>query len=122
MVSPKYIMISKINDTLEPRFKAVLSLLIVGETISSGSLFDKHRAKLLQRYKDEKNAKVEIAHAIKRACDLGILKRCDDTFIPEWFERLRTVSYWQSQLRGNRLKNQKEITRASTKDMSTFFV
>ena len=76
MVSPKYTMISKINDALEPRFKAVLSLFIVGEIISSGSLFDKHRAKLLQRYKDEKNAKVGIAHAIKRACDLGILKRC----------------------------------------------
>jgi len=58
-----------------------------------------------------------IVSVIKMAHDRGYVKRIDDKFIPEWFKSLRTVSYWQSQLRGSRLKNINSKTRKSTKNL-----
>lgn len=69
----------------------------------------------MQIYKNEKYAKATISHAIKHARDLGILQRCDNVSVPDWFEQLKTVSYWQSQLRGSKVKNIPSKNIVSTK-------
>ncbi len=105
MVSPTYKKLFNACDTLAPRFKHILLLVPDNENISSVSLFDKNKKELLQIYKNEKYPKATISQAIKHARDLGILQRCDDISIPEWFKNLNTVSYWQSQIRGSKVKN-----------------
>jgi len=79
------------------------------------TVFENNKDELLKYYRDTQSAKTAISHAVKYARESGFLQRCDDTFIPDWFVKLRTVSYWQSQLRGSRLKNSKNDS--STKKM-----
>ena len=114
MISPTYKKLSNACDALAPRFKHILLLAPDDESMSSVSLFDKNKKELLQIYKNEKHAKNTISQAIKHARDLGILQRCDDISIPEWFKSLSTVSYWQSQIRGSKMKNTSKNT-VSTK-------
>ncbi len=115
MVSPTYKKLSNACDAMAPRFKHILSLVPENETISSVSFFEKHKEELLQIYKNEKYAKATISQAIKCARDLSVLQRCDEISTPEWFEKLKTVSYWQSQLRGSRVKNSSPKNNISTK-------
>jgi len=114
MTSPTYKKLSNVCDTMAPRFKHILSLIPENEAISSVSLFEKNKEELLNTYKNEKYVKTTISQALKCARDLNIIQRCDDTFIPEWFESLKTVSFWQSQLRGCKVKNTLK-NNASTK-------
>ena len=41
----------------------------------------------------------------------------DDQFVPEWFVALKTISYWQSQLRGNNLKHFNSNSVRTTKSI-----
>ena len=101
-----YLVISEITDKLVPyKLKIVFSHIQEEETISTESVFQKNKTYLLNTYKNELQSKINISSTMKKAHDQGLLKRIDDRFMPEWFTSLGTVSYWQSQLRGSRMKN-----------------
>ena len=78
----------------------------VGQTVSVESLFQD----FIQKVPDaasRRSLKRSISFGIKAAYNAGLLQRVDSRSIPEWFRSLQTVSYWQSQLRGSKLKNGK---------------
>jgi len=100
---------------MDSRLGELLSTCVINEEISSKSLFENNEEKLLEKYKDEKTAKVIVGRVIGQAKKLGIIQRCDNTFVPEWFEKLETISYWQSQLRGNKSKNSSNKSTRTTK-------
>jgi len=103
----EYVVVSKIIDKSIPaKLKEIFSNIQEDQSISTELIFDENKQYLLNAYNENQtNCKRVLSIAIKIARDHGFLKRIDDKFIPECFESLRTVSYWQSQLRGNRLKN-----------------
>jgi len=110
----EYKVMSKINlNNIPSKLKDLLSQIREGDKVSSNSFLERHKSILLQRYGKSATAKRSINLVMKEALDSGTLQRIDDKFVPEWFKELRTVSYWQSQLRGNRQKNSKG--RQSTK-------
>lgn len=104
MQATTYQVVSKI---IIPNHKLsqIFSVLKPGQTISSKFLFEQHKEKLLSLYRNENTIQTDISRAIKNAREEGLLQRHDDLQIPEWFTQLQTVSYWQSQLRGNKQKN-----------------
>jgi len=87
------------------KLRDLFSQVKMGETISSNSFFEEYKSILLQRYDKQSSAKRAITLVIRKASALDAIQRVDDKFIPDGFRELRTVSYWQSQLRGNRQKN-----------------
>lgn len=103
-----YTVTSEINlNNITTKLKDLFSQVNVGDTISSNSFFEKHELILLKRYDNPSSAKRAITPVIRKALDTRNIQRIDDKFIPDWFRELRTISYWQSQLRGNRQKNSK---------------
>jgi hypothetical protein len=87
------------------KLRDLFSQVKMGETISSNSFFEEYKSILLQRYDKQSSAKRAITLVMRKASSLNTLQRIDNKFIPDGFRELRTVSYWQSQLRGNRQKN-----------------
>jgi len=110
----KYKVISKIeHEKIHPKLRDVLSKINIGETISVNTLFDKHISVL--GFNSKVTAKNYISEAIKTAYKLETITRIDNISVPDWFMRLETVSFWQSQLRGSKLKNIKSTHISTTK-------
>ena len=63
----------------------------------------------------KKNVKIVISQAIQNIRINGILERCNDMSGSKEFLELVTVSCWQSQLRGNKMKNSNASNLNSTK-------
>jgi len=110
----KYKVISKIeHEKIHPKLRDVLSKINIGETISINTLFDKYISVL--DFSSKVTAKNYIYEAIKTAYQLKTIIRIDDMSVPGWFMELETVSFWQSQLRGTKLKNIKSTHISTTK-------
>ena len=79
-----------------------------GETVSVNSLFENNKKFLLKICKNEKkNALIKSQKMIKFAKDHKMIERVDENYIPAWFTDLKSIQYWQSQLRGNSKRTQK---------------
>lgn len=44
-----------------------------------------------------------------------MIERINNKAVPEWFKKLDTVSFWQSQLRGSKFKNPTRVNTNTTK-------
>ena len=87
-----------------------------GETVSVNSLFENNKKFLLKICKNEKkNALIKSQKMIKFAKDHKMIERVDENYIPAWFTDLKSIQYWQSQLRGNRQKNAKTAEDSTKK-------
>ena len=110
----KYKVISKIeHKKIHPKLRDVLSKINVGETISVNTLFNKYISVL--GFNSKVTAKNYISEAIKTAYKLEAIARIDNISVSAWFMGLETISFWQSQLRGNKLKNIKSTNISTTK-------
>ena len=112
----EYRIVSKIDkdDGISKRLGTILSELKIGDTVTAKSLFCKHGDTL--GYKNDRSAIRHISCALKIACELKKIQRINDSGPPQWFKKLDTVSFWTSQLRGNKFKNH---DRTSTTIRST---
>lgn len=87
----------------------------IGQTISVNSLFENNKTILLEICNNKKgNALAKSQKMITFAKNHKMIKRIDENYLPEWFAKIKSIQYWQSQLRGNRQKNVK-TTQNSTK-------
>ena len=87
-----------------------------GETVTASSLFEKNEKILLKICNNKKeSALLKSQKMIKFAKDNNIVERIDDTHIPVWFTQMKSIQYWQSQLRGNRQKNAKTAQNSTKK-------
>ena len=100
----QYRVISEIRGPVPKKLESVFSVLRVGDVISAKSLIANNQDKIPKDQSKSTFMRL-ISTGIKTAHDKGFLQRIDDKFVPEWFCNLDTISYWQSQLRGSRLKN-----------------
>lgn len=106
-----YKVVSKINHKSIPsKLKDLFSKISTNELISTEMFFGRYRSEIGQLYNNEMSGKRAIIRVIKEAYNLGTIKRTDEVSVPKWFEELGTVSYWQSQLRGNRQKKSKRVS------------
>ena len=111
--SYQYKVISKIdNENISKKLRPILLELNVGELISTKSFFDKHKDML--GFKNDESAKKCISNALKIACESNRIERINKA-MPEWFKKLDTVSFWQSQLRGSKFKNSNIVNNNTTK-------
>ena len=92
-------------DTAKLEFKSILDLVAINEIVSYSLLIKKHGKELSGMFGTEHKAKIAIAKTLRQAHKLNIVQKCQTTVIPEYFTELKTVVFWQSQLRGSRLKN-----------------
>ena len=88
----------------------------IGETVTANSLFEKNKKILLKICNNKKeSALLKSQKMMKFAKDNNMVERIDDTHIPTWFIQIKSIQYWQSQLRGNRQKNAKTAQNSTKK-------
>ena len=88
----------------------------IGETVTANLLFEKNKKILLKICNDkEESALLKSQKMIKFAKDNNMIERIDDAHIPAWFIQMKSIQYWQSQLRGNRQKNAKTAQNSTKK-------
>ncbi len=107
----EYIVVSKIDKNvvgISKKLRPILSELEVGDTVTVKSLFSKHKDIL--GFKNDRYVINDITHALKVACESKKIQRTNNATIPQWFKSLDTVSFWTSQLRGSKFKNQNKIS------------
>ena len=110
----EYKVISKIdNENISKKLKPLFLELKTGEIITITSFFLRH--KLTLGFKNDESAKNCISNAFKIAYELNLIERINDKAVPEWFKKLDTVSFWQSQLRGSKFKNPSRVNTNTTK-------
>ena len=110
----EYKMISNIdNQNISKKLRPILLELKIGEVITTKSFFYKH--KLTLGFKNDESAKNCISNAFKIAYELNMIERINNKAVPEWFKKLDTVSFWQSQLRGSKFKNPSRVNTNTTK-------
>ncbi len=114
MVNFRYKII-KTGSGYPKRFAVIISEFVIGDTISSDSLFQRHKEELLQKHSKPSSVKSVISQAMVWSKKQGIIERYDELSVPKWFEELKTVHYWQAQLRGSRFKNLTRKNANSTK-------
>ncbi len=84
MQAATYQVVSKIIIS-NHKLNQIFSMLKLGQIISSKSLFEQHKEKLLSLYHNENTIQTDISRIIKNAKEHGFLQRCDNLQIPEWF-------------------------------------
>ncbi len=105
----------KNNQEFPPLFREI-HFPQMGEAVSVNSLFEKNEKILLKICNNKKeNALLKSQKMLKFAKDNNLVERIDENYIPVWFTELKTVQYWQSQLRGNRQKNAKTAENSTKK-------
>lgn len=109
-----YKVVSKIEDKrIHNKLRPILSKINIDEIISVNKLFDEYASIL--NFNSKSTAKNNMSEALKIANKLQMIIRIDDKAVPDWFKKLDTISFWQSQLRGNKLKNTKSNSISTTK-------
>ncbi len=104
----EYKVISNIDDqNISKKLRPIFLELKIGEVITTKSFFNKH--KLTLGFKNDESAKNCISSAFKIAYELDMIERINNKAVPEWFKKLDTVSFWQSQLRGSKFKNPSSV-------------
>ena len=110
----EYKVISNIDDqNISKKLRPIFLELKIGEVITTKSFFNKH--KLTLGFKNDESAKNCISSAFKIAYELDMIERINNKAVPEWFKKLDTVSFWQSQLRGSKFKNPSSVNTNTTK-------
>ena len=90
MQAATYQVVSKIIIS-NHKLNQIFSVLKSGQIISSKSIFEQHKEKLLLLYRNENTIQTDISRVIRNAKEHGFLQRCDDLQIPQWF-----TSRWKS--------------------------
>ena len=116
----QYEVLTEFDIQIPSKLKDVFSSIPIGKEISTSLLFSDNKSLLTKLCGDDPAKqsviKQSISRIIKQAYETNILQKVDnDKSIPDWFEKMDTVSYWQSQLRGSKQKRIKENDRNTTK-------
>ena len=111
----KYEVVSTIkHKTIPPKLQTPLSKIRIGEIVSVKNLCEKYVSELV--FPNENTAKNNVSRAIKVAFDQKMIVRIDESRVPDWFVKLETISFWQNQLRGAKVKNDKSKYISTTKN------
>ncbi len=96
---------SKPNIKIPGKLRLILSDEAIGNQFTLSEILDKYSTSF-SGYKTKQGAYNALVNALSIAKTAGLVKSTHKkSDIPEHFETLETVAYWQSQLRGSRFKH-----------------
>ena len=95
------------NAKIPAKLDQILQSETVGSRFTISEIIDKYAATIFSNYKTRQVTYNAISNFLPIAKKAGLIKTVQERDMPEWFESLETVKYWQRQLRGSRLKHEK---------------
>ena len=95
------------NAKIPAKLDQILQSETVGSRFTISEIIDKYAATIFSNYKTRQVTYNAISNFLPIAKKAGLIKTIQERDMPEWFESLETVKYWQRQLRGSRLKHEK---------------
>jgi hypothetical protein len=120
----QYIVISSFNESKDygihilEKYRVILGYMQKNHEVFSIQYFLDRKYELFKNETVHDNLELIIKTAFELGVTIGILKKLECSIsCPQWFKDLETISYWQSQLRSSKFKNNIGATKQSTKDI-----
>ncbi len=89
----------------------------MGYTFSPKDFYNQNKSMMESKNRSKNSAKSILTMSLNLGTKIGVLKKRDESAVPDWFKELESVKYWQDQLRGDKRKNLKVGSTGTTKSL-----